>query len=72
MRDLGISDLVIAVKEAEQRATMTAQFPLWEDRIEYWHIDDIDCAPLDEALPVLEQTIRELVERLRNSEAAAA
>jgi protein-tyrosine phosphatase len=72
MRDLGSSDLVIAVKEAEHRAMMTAQFPLWADRIEYWRIDDIDCAPPDEALPILEQTIGELVERLLESEATAA
>jgi len=72
MGDLGNSDLVVAVKEAEHRAMMMAHFPLWADQIEYWHIDDIDCAPPDEALPILEQTIRELVERLRESESAAA
>ena len=72
MRDLGNSDLVIAVKEAEHRAMMMAQFPLWADQIEYWHIDDIDCAPPDEALPILEQRIRGLVDRMRESEAAAA
>jgi protein-tyrosine phosphatase len=72
IRDLGNADLVIAVKEAEHRAMMMAQFPLWADLIEYWHIDDIDCAPPDEALPILEQRIRELVERLCESEAAAA
>ena len=53
-------------------AMMMAQFPLWADQIEYWHIDDIDCAPPNEALPILEQTIRELVERLCESEATAA
>lgn len=46
--------------------------PLWADQIEYWHIDDIDCAPPDEALPILEQTIRELVAGMRESAAATA
>jgi protein-tyrosine phosphatase len=71
-QDLADSDLVIAVKEAEHRAMMMAQFPPWADQIEYWHIDDIDCAPPDEALPLLEQKIRERVARMRESEAGAA
>ena len=72
MRDLGNSDLVIAVKEAEHRAMMMAQFPLWANEIEYWHIDDIDSAPPDEALPVLEQKIQELVARMFALESKAA
>jgi protein-tyrosine phosphatase len=72
IRDLGKSDLVIAVKEAEHRPMMMAQFPLWADAIEYWHIDDIDVAPPDEALPALERKIHQLVERLSASESTAA
>ncbi len=71
VRDLGNCDLVIAVKEAEHRAMMIDKFPLWADQIEYWQIDDIDCAPPDEALPVLEEKVRDLVRRLQVSEAAA-
>jgi protein-tyrosine phosphatase len=44
---------------------MARQFPQWVDRIEYWHIDDLDCAEPEESLPVLENTIRALVTRLR-------
>ena len=44
---------------------MADQFPLWKDRIEYWHVDDLDCAQAQEALPHLEQQIHALVERLR-------
>jgi len=33
-----------AVKEAEHRAMMGEQFPLWEKQVEYWHVDDFDCA----------------------------
>ncbi|MHB8902236.1 MAG: arsenate-mycothiol transferase ArsC [Thermoguttaceae bacterium] len=65
MRDLGGFDLVIAVKESEHRSMMTEKFPLWADRIEYWQIDDIDCAPPCEALPILEERIRQLVEALQ-------
>ena len=72
MTDLVNCDLVIAVKESEHRAMMLEQFPQLVDQIEYWHVDDIDCAQPEEALPGLEQKIRELIERLRALESAAA
>ena len=65
LADLAGSDLVVAVKEAEHRAMMAAQFPLWTDQVEYWHVDDLDCAQPEEALPVLEENVRALVGRLR-------
>jgi protein-tyrosine phosphatase len=68
LADLAAADLVVAVKEAEHRALMARQFPLWKDRIEYWHVDDLDCAQSHEALPHLESQIHELVVRLRNDD----
>jgi protein-tyrosine phosphatase len=65
LEDLVEADLVVAVKEAEHRTLMAQQFPHWENRIEYWHVDDLDCAESHEALPHLEQQIHTLVERLR-------
>ncbi len=65
LADLTGSDLVVAVKEAEHRAMMADQFPPWTDRAEYWHVDDLDCAQPEEALPVLEANVWALVERLR-------
>ena len=62
--DLAGSNLVIALKEAEHRAILVEQFPLWADGVEYWHIDDLDCAGPEEALPVLEERVRALVQRL--------
>lgn len=64
--DLAGADLVIAVKEAEHRAMMADRFPLWADRIEYWHIDDLDCARPEESLPILEAKVHGLVEQLRD------
>jgi len=66
--DLENNDLVIAVKEAEHRAMMNKQFPDWADRIEYWHVDDLDCATAAEALPVCQQNMQALVERLAAAE----
>jgi protein-tyrosine phosphatase len=68
LSDLDEADLVVAVKEAEHRAMMARQFPLWRDRIEYWHVDDLDCAQAHEALPHLERQIHALVNRLRAGE----
>lgn len=69
--DLENADLVVAVKEAEHRAMMEEQFPDWADRIEYWHVDDIDCAPPDEALPVCESCVEALADRLLAEQEAA-
>jgi protein-tyrosine phosphatase len=63
--DLENADLTIAVKESEHRPLMGHLFPGWADRIEYWRIDDLDCAGPEEALPLLEDEVRALVERLR-------
>ena len=56
--------MVIAVKEAEHRAMLRELFPLWANMVEYWHIDDLDCAEPEEALLVLDGHVRALVERL--------
>ena len=64
LSDLETADMVIAVKADEHRAMMAEQFPAWVDRIEYWHVDDIDCAPPDEALPFCETCVEAFVARL--------
>ena len=62
--DLEDADLVIALKKVEHHAMMVEQFPTWADRIQYWHINDLDCATADEALPLCEACIKALVDRL--------
>jgi protein-tyrosine phosphatase len=62
--DLSDAGLVIAVKEAEHREMLREIFPTWADQVEYWHIDDLDCAEPQESLPVLENKVRALVKRL--------
>ena len=65
--DLEDAHLVVALKEAEHRDMMAEQFPAWEDRIEYWHVDDIDCATPDETLPLCETHVEALIERLSSN-----
>ena len=66
--DLTKSELVVALKEAEHRAMMTDLFPEWEDVVEYWHIHDLDCAEPEESLPILENHVQDLVDRLESEE----
>ena len=64
IEDLTKSKLIIALKEAEHRAMMADLFPDWEDVVEYWHVHDLDCAEPEEALPILEKHVQDLVDRL--------
>jgi len=66
-RDFETFDQVVAVKEAEHRPMMLERFPTWAERIEYWHIHDIDFAEPDVALVKLEVQLRKFVGRLRRS-----
>jgi protein-tyrosine phosphatase len=62
--DLRTAELVVAVKEAEHRPLLEARFPAFTDRVEFWHVHDLDVATSDEALPVLARLIEALVIRL--------
>ncbi|MBI1294946.1 low molecular weight phosphatase family protein [bacterium] len=61
---LAEADLVIALKEAEHRPMMAERFPRWEDRIEYWHIHDLNLASAEVAMAEIETAIVSLMERL--------
>src|SRR5262249_32873151 len=55
--DLERADLIVALKEAEHRALLRERFPAWVERVEYWHIHDLDCATPQDALPCLEREL---------------
>ena len=63
-QDLTIANHIIALKQAEHHPLMTRKFPDWTERVEYWHVHDIDYASPEEALPQIEQAVRELIDRL--------
>ena len=60
--DLEQADRTIALKEAEHRPMMQRLFPVWENRIEYWQVHDIDCETPEEALPYLRRLLDELLD----------
>jgi protein-tyrosine phosphatase len=63
-QDLGRANLIIALKEAEHRWMLAEQFPAWVDRVEYWHVHDLDCAKPKDALAQLEREVVALASRL--------
>ncbi|MEQ1527850.1 MAG: hypothetical protein ABL925_00935, partial [Methylococcales bacterium] len=52
---------IIALKQSEHRLLMSRKFPAWVDRVEYWHVHDIDMAAPADALPEIEGAVRELL-----------
>jgi protein-tyrosine phosphatase len=62
--DLTSAGLVVAVKEAEHRPMMETLFPEWADRVEYWHVHDLDVWEPESAFPLLRGHVEELVQRL--------
>ena len=63
--DLRAATLVVAVKEAEHRAMLDANFPGWSARTIFWHVHDIDAAEPDVALAEIESHVARLVEHLK-------
>jgi protein-tyrosine-phosphatase len=64
--DLSSADLVIALKEAEHRPMLLKHFAGWENRVEYWHVHDLDQAQADAALGEIAQRVEQLIERLKD------
>ena len=54
---------VIALKEAEHRALVEARWPAFADRVEYWHVDDVDCCPAEDALARIDALVDDLIAR---------
>jgi protein-tyrosine phosphatase len=63
--DLRRADLVIAVKEAEHRPLLRERFPSWAERVRFWHIHDVDCGSVAEALAGIEREVEGLAAELR-------
>jgi len=65
--DIDFSDArhIVAVKEQEHRPLIEQNFPAWTERVEFWHVHDLDCAEPRDALPQLHELVMKLVTRLR-------
>jgi len=66
--DIENAAVTIALKDAEHRPIVLQRFPALLDRVEFWHVHDVDGAPPSEALPLIEENVRALLERLERLE----
>ena len=62
--DLARAHRVIALNRAEHHPYLKKQFPAWADRVEYWHVSDLDCASAEQALAEIEQHVRAFIGQL--------
>ena len=64
--DLISADHIVALKRDEHYPLMRRNFPKWIDRVEYWHVHDVDFALPDETLSHIDRDVHGLIERLRD------
>lgn len=69
LNDLTEASLVVALYESEHRPMFQSQFPEWLERVRYWNIPDIDEAPSEVALPMIESEVDRLVRSLHSGHA---
>jgi protein-tyrosine phosphatase len=63
--DLASATRVIALKEAEHRPYLTSRYPAWPDKVEYWHIHDLDKSTPIEALTSIEEKVKTIIKELK-------
>jgi protein-tyrosine phosphatase len=73
--DLEMADHIVALKKAEHLPLMQERFPSWlgsneSDRIEYWHVDDVDQMVSEQALPLIADELQILMQRLSGNPVA--
>ncbi len=62
--DLQTAKLTIALHEPEHRPLMQHRFPDWVNRINYWHVPDLDQMTSDKAFSAIEQQVIDLLQHL--------
>ena len=65
--DLEGAQVIIALKDEEQRPMMRNQFPAWEERVQYWDVGDQPEVASDEGLGTIERLVVELIAELRRA-----
>jgi protein-tyrosine phosphatase len=57
--DFESAQWIVALQEAEHRPLLQERFPVWTDRVEYWHVADAS-----QALSQIEREVMDLIARL--------
>jgi protein-tyrosine phosphatase len=58
--DLSEAGQIIAMDENEHRPMMREKFPDWENKVEYWHLEDDYLLTPDIVLPILKNKVEAL------------
>ena len=62
--DLQGAEIIIALQEAEHRPYLSARYPAWVDRVEYWHVRDCVPTPAYDPLQEIRRAVQQLIARL--------
>lgn len=62
--DLARADKVLALDEMEHRKLIEARFSRWIQKVEYWHVEDLDGQSEKDAIAEIKAEINGLVRRL--------
>lgn len=65
--DLEAASHIVALYETEHRPLLRERFFVWENRVEYWQVADIEIVPPTVALRAIDHQINDLLSRLRSS-----
>ncbi len=65
--DLAEADRVVALKEAEHRPWLDRKHPGWSDRVDFWHVHDLDQSGPDQALGEIADLVNRLIDELKRS-----
>lgn len=57
IRDFHNATKIIALCEREHRKMMTNLFPMYEEMIDYWHIEDMPVWPAHRTLPMIQNNV---------------
>ena len=66
--DFAAADLIVALDEDEHRPMMRNRFPVWEKKIVYWLVHDLDQWDTETALTEIEAQVDRLVKELLKGE----
>lgn len=63
--DFEKADKIITLSAQEHQPIIIAHFPLWKEKVEYWDIGDLNVMSLNDAFPMMEKHLQELIASLR-------
>jgi protein-tyrosine phosphatase len=62
--DFEAAGRVIAMKEAEHRRSVQQRHPRRIDKVEFWHVHDLDASGLQKTCDLIERNVRKLLTQL--------